>query len=157
MNALTFDASGTLYAASGSSSNLYTVDPMTGAATVAGSLPNGLSSAGDLAFDDAGVLWVTMGVFTQTDRLARLDPGGVGTLVGDLGRSSVFGLTFAEGTLYGIGGRLYEIDRTTGNVISERGSFSNVQGIAFLPVPEPGMAGLLLGGLAALGAGRWLR
>ncbi|MDJ0789190.1 MAG: WD40 repeat domain-containing protein [Myxococcota bacterium] len=152
MNALTFGPDGTLYAASGSSSTLYTVDVTTGAATPFGTLGGGLVSSGDLVFDDEGVLWATLALFTQTDRLARLSPGGAGTVVGDIGRSSIFGLTFADGVLYGIGGRLYEIDRADGSLISERGGFSNVQGLAFRPVsvPEPGALLLQLAGVAGL-------
>lgn len=113
--------------------------------------PGPLMSSGDLAFDDQGVLWGTATPGFQTDRLVRLVPGGVGTEIGDIGRSFIFGLVFADGALYGTGGRLYEIDRTDASRISEGGGMSNVEGAAFLAsVPEPAVPWLLLAGVVGL-------
>ena len=160
LNALTFDDAGTLYAASGTSGNLYTLDPTTGAATLAGSLPGGVTSSGDLAFDDAGALWGVGNPFSFAldDRLLLLEPGATGTDVGDIGRSQVHGLVFADGTLYGIGPALYELDRSDGSVINETSTGAAfVEGAAVRPAPEPGIAALLLSGVAWLLTGRAAR
>lgn len=95
INALVFAPDGTLY---GAGRRLFRIDPATGAGTRIGSF-RGLQSAGDLAFDGAGTLYMT----STTNRLARVDRvGGSAAVIGRLGVRDVFGLAFGpDGVMYG--------------------------------------------------------
>ena len=111
-NALVFGADGTLYAAGNLTSNLYTLQPNTGAATLVGNM--GYHSAGDLAFVGSE-LFLT----STSDQLIHVDlnNGANGTAIGSVGYSNVFGLALADnGILYGLSGtRLLAIDPATGS------------------------------------------
>src|SRR5262249_7030931 len=95
INALVFAPDGTLY---GAGRSLYRIDPATGAGTRIGSF-HGLRSAGDLAFDGAGKLYLS----TTTNRLARVDPvSGSAAVIGPIGFRRIFGLAFGpDGVMYG--------------------------------------------------------
>lgn len=111
VNALVFGADGTLYAAGGQGV-LYTVNPVSGAASAVG--PIGRESAGDLAFDATGTLYMA----STSDELVRVDRvTGAGTIVGPLGFSAVFGLAFGDdGIMYGIAGtQVFSINLATGS------------------------------------------
>jgi len=116
LNALVFSSGGTLYAAGGD--GLYTIDTNTGYATlVGGGSGNGAYlSSGDLMFDFAGTLYLTSFDGSE-DQLFSLDPAtGQGTLIGNIGFLSVYGLTYYNGTAYGftLNGQVITIDLTTG-------------------------------------------
>jgi hypothetical protein len=119
LNALAFNSSGALYAVGGDS--LYTIDTGTGLAALVGSGSGSGSyqSSGGLAFDFFENLYLTS-VGLSGDQLFSLDPAaGQGTLIGDIGVSSVHGLAYYDGTLYGFstftgGGEVMEIDSVTG-------------------------------------------
>lgn len=116
LNALVFSSGGTLYAAGGDS--LYIIDTSTGYATLVGSgTGSGVyQSSGDLAFDFPGNLYLTSGgVFG--DQLFSLNlASGQGTLIGNIGFSSVYGLAYYNGTAFGFtsGGQVVSINLSTG-------------------------------------------
>lgn len=113
-NALTFDASGVLYAASSLSTSLYRLDLATAKATVVGSLPNG--SSGDLAWLN-GRLFLA-GV-NDTLGVVNLRSNALPATVGNFGLvTSVFGLASGDSnTLYGgANSKLFKVDPTTGAV-----------------------------------------
>src|SRR4051794_7824303 len=102
-------------------SNLYTINPDTGAATSIGSIGKAITG---LAFDnaDGGKLYgVTAGVYLSgaERQLLRIDPAtGASTVVGTLGANEIEDIAFsALGQLYGwneTGDDLYRIDKSTG-------------------------------------------
>lgn len=111
-NALVFATDGVLYAASSVTTDLYTVDPSTGVAAVAGAI--GWSSAGDLAFL-GDILYLS----STSNELIRIDleDGVSASAVGSIGFSSVFGLAAAgDGVLYGISNtKVISVDPATGH------------------------------------------
>jgi Domain of unknown function (DUF4114) len=122
-NALEF-AANKLYAI-GSNNKLYTIDPTTTVATVAGDLPTGFLSSGDLVYDAAGSRFLaTSATLTGFDELWSIPVAAPATAkkIGttDIGFKAVTGLSF-EGTKLtgftsgsaGVGDRI-EIDLTTG-------------------------------------------
>lgn len=102
LNALTFSSGGLLYAAGGE--KLYTMDTVSGVATPVGSGSGSstYSSSGDLEFDGAGNLYLTSSSSSGTDQLFSINPfSGQGTLIGNTGFNSLYGLAFLGGTMYG--------------------------------------------------------
>ena len=105
------------------SSNLYTVNPDTGASTSIGSIGKAITG---LAVDnaDGGKLYgVTAGVYLDGSerQLLRIDPAtGASTVVGSLGDNEIEDIAFsALGQLYGwneTGDDLYAIDKATGAI-----------------------------------------
>ena len=156
MTGLTFDSSGTLFGSGATS--LYTVNTTTGAGTVVGD--TGYLSSGDLAFDSSGNLF--MSAKGLGDQLISLNSTtGAGTLIGPIGWSGVFGLNFADSTLYGFagGGWTLTIDTSTGaytsfvsNGIFSTGAEGSVGGVESVPDTGTTLAllGLALAGLVAL-------
>ncbi len=110
-NALVFGQDGTLYAAGGNSTSLFTVDTTTGAATaLPGSLPT--TSAGDLAFHNGNLFMAG-----ANDDLIKIKLGATvsGTDKGAFGVTGVFGLADEGNHLYGVAGKnIYSIDTGTG-------------------------------------------
>lgn len=155
-NALVFDRSGTLYAAGALDRFLYTVNPVSGAATKIGS--DGFGSAGDLAFN-GGKLFLSSSENDLVD--INLAGGASGTIVGPLGFTNVFGLaTGSDGVLYGVSGtRIFSVNTTTGAGTLLRNYFGQGLGVAngssFLTeagggppsVPEPATARLIVAAL----------
>jgi hypothetical protein len=102
-------------------SNLYTINPATGAATSVGSIGKPITG---LAFDaaDGGKLYgVTAGVYLsgKERQLLRIDPAtGASTVVGSLGANEIEDIAFtALGQLYGwneTGDDLYSINKANG-------------------------------------------
>jgi hypothetical protein len=110
-NALVFAADGTLYGMGGTSTQLFQVDPDTGASTPLGNV--GELSAGDLAFA-GGELYLA----SLSDTLVRIDlgPPASGTTVGAFGFSDVYGLATSDaGVLYGLSGtEVFRVDPVSG-------------------------------------------
>lgn len=161
LNALAFRSDGVLFAAG--AGTLYTMNPATGSVTSLGTM-SGFNSAGDIAFDRNGNLYMT----TTTNQLVSLNQlNGSATVVGDLGFDDVFGMAFDPDAniMYGIsaasgGRRLFQINLTTGagfapltypsSINVGGGSFSR-EAVAIV-VPEPTTLALLGVGCSMLGA-----
>ena len=156
VSSLTFSPSGVLYGAQGA---LFSIDKNTGAATSIGSGGFPYSSSGDLAFV-GGNLFLSSAA-SPGDNLVQLDTNsGVGTLIGAIGFSVVYGLaTDNNSDLYGVAGTtVLSIDPLTGassvNVDYAGQGLGSAFGSAFITeAPEPGTATLLGIGLVGL-AGR---
>lgn len=111
MNALVFNADGTLYAA-GLDSKLYTVNIGTGAASSLGS--TGFTSGGDLAFYESKLYLASAG--NQLVDVDVVNPSN-STAVGSFGFNDVFGLaTGDDNVLYGVSGtQIFSINPLTGD------------------------------------------
>ena len=134
---LAFDpATGLLYGSLFDDGQLVTVDPVSGLATLIGSI--GFEEIEGLAFDPVG--GVLYGSDQVGDQLVRIDPAtGAGTAIGQFGFPAVRGLEFeaATGTLYGTDtnqDKLLRIDVQTGDAtaIGDLG-FGAVDGLALDP------------------------
>jgi hypothetical protein len=103
-NSLVFSPTGTLYAAGQNS--FFSINTTTAARTDIADL-DGRSSAGDLAFDGAGRLFLS----TTNGFLNRIDVGtGTFTPVGDTKFKDVFGMAYGpDGVMYGLSNRTREI------------------------------------------------
>jgi hypothetical protein len=138
LNGLTFSASGVLYASGGD--EIYTLSTSTGKATKLESVGSN-SSAGDLAFDKSGNLYLT----TTGNNLVRINVSAHSyKVVGAIGYSQVLGLAFANNTLYGLSNssdQVISINVSTGKgtlVASFRsGSQSGAYGAAFGTAAAP--------------------
>jgi len=96
-NALTFAPNGTLYAAG--YNKFMKLNTGTGKATVIGSMGNGNNSAGDLAFDGSGNLYLT----TTSDKLVKVNVStGAATTIGRMNFHQVYGMGFKNGVMYGL-------------------------------------------------------
>jgi hypothetical protein len=136
-NALTFGPNGTLYAASSSSTSLYTINTTTGAATaLPGSM--GTGSAGDLAFN-GGQLYLSglNGQLVQVGLAAAI----TGTNKGAFGVPNVFGLaTDQTGRLLAASNKsIYEVNPSNGRLTSlaSYSGFSMANGATVLPGSTP--------------------
>ncbi|VXD24081.1 Putative exosortase, PEP-CTERM interaction domain protein (modular protein) [Planktothrix serta PCC 8927] len=154
-SSLGFSSNNVLYGASGS--GFYTVDIMTGAASLVSSIP-GFNSVGDIVFDPKNnqFLASSTSVNSGSNSLFSIDLTGSGKKIGDIGFNNVIGLFFDNETLFA-----YTLDRKQLIINSETGVGTldkNVTGVnglisgaASLPstgsktsVPEPSsMLGLL--------------
>lgn len=119
VNALTTDASGNLWAAAAGDGALYRVSSFSGAATLIGRFGSGWVSSGDLAFDSSGALWATARRPGDAfDTLVTVNTStGVAASRGAFLPSGIYGLIFANGTLYGLSSStssLYTVNPTTG-------------------------------------------
>ncbi len=152
-NSLVFDSSGVLYTAN---SSLYTVNTSTGVANLVGNGGNSYSSSGDLAFVGGELFLSSSG----GDNLVKINTAnGSGSLIGNIGFLSVFGLASPNGTdLFGLAGaNVLSIDPTTGNgtfILDYSGQgLGQAFGSAFATeavVPIPAAAWLFGAGLLSL-------
>jgi len=115
-NALTINSSGQAFSAADSVGDLFSVNLGTGLATSLGTIGAGFtSSSGDLEFAN-GILYGIDGA--GTDSLYSLNPiTGAGALIGSTGLAAVFGLAFADDTMFGLSGNssnLFSIALGTG-------------------------------------------
>ncbi len=160
-NALVFGADGTLYMAG---SSLYTVNTLTGAASAIGAI--GFQSGGDLAFIGGNLFMASSG-----NQLIGVDLlTGDGTLIGNLGVGSMFGLATPDNVnLYGVAGQSVYLINTGTGAATFQSTFAptlggGAFGLAFLTeagggtgggnVPEPGTLALVSLALLGAAAGR---
>lgn len=119
-NSLTFDSHGALFGASYHTNSLYSIDKVSGVATLIGPFGSGFMPSGDIAFDGSGTLWGSVqGIGDSKDTLVTIS-----TTTGTASAKftgmpfNIYGLTFVKGTLYAacnFDNGLYSIDTTTGN------------------------------------------
>jgi hypothetical protein len=93
------------------------IDTTTGAVSQIGLLGGGYVSSGDIVSVIGGGTYLTVKGTNCDDCIVRVDPttGTLQEVLGDLGRTDVFGLAFWAGSAYGFnnGGQLFQIDLTT--------------------------------------------
>lgn len=166
MTSIAFDpVTGVLYgnttsAFGGGPDTLYSIDPITGVATFIGGI--GFDNVFALGFDQSGFLF---GISDSSDELIRINTAnGAGVLVGPTGLGFAFDLASRpeDGVMFVADSgtsSLYTINTATGatTLVGDYGSSTNVVGLAFSPVPEPGTLTLLAGGLSSLALRRRLR
>lgn len=147
------------YNATGGGGSLYVIDPITGLATLVGSSSVFLDG---LAINSAGQAFGIDGIFS--DSLYSVDLAtGATALIGGLGIGDIsvqFGLTDADGTLYGLNsnGSLYSFNTLTGAATflasttcdgQACGAWEGLAALQGTAVPEPGSLALVGLGLAA--------
>ncbi len=139
MNALTFGSDGTLYGSSYKNTNLYTIDTLSGAASIVGA--GSFTSSGDLSFNAAGDMFLAAD--TGNDTLVDVDPlTGITTTIGSTGINDAYGLAFVDGVMYGVSVArvLYTIDTSTG-VATSIGTITGISGdvygatVSAVPIP----------------------
>ncbi len=152
MNALTFNGS-TLYGAGYGSGNLYTINTSSGSATSLGT--GSYASAGDLAFDAGGSLYLAANT-SPNDTLVELDPtNGSSTLIGGMGIDNSYGLAFVDSVMYGVSsaGGLYIVNTNTGATTSIgpiTGISGAIYGATVSAIPVPATVWLFASGLLGL-------
>lgn len=114
-NGLAIDSRGRGYLTS--RDQLYRVDLITGAATLVGNAGADFVSSGDCVINKDDTLYMSSKHLADTDTLVQLDgTTGLGTEIGPIGFTRVFGLTAAWGGLFGLtrDGEIIQIDPITG-------------------------------------------
>jgi ligand-binding sensor domain-containing protein len=119
INALASDSAGNLWGASVADGSLYRIDRNSGSTSLAGRFGANWVSSGDLAFDSDGTLWAAVHRTTDTsDTLATVNTAtGAATPRGTFMPYGIFGLIFANNTLYGLSystNSLYVVNTTSG-------------------------------------------
>ena len=161
MNGLVFDDDGNLYGSS-VAGGFFTIDTVTGAATLVGSI--GTGSSGDLEFVGS-TLYLAGALFPSdpTDQLLTIDIGtGRGSLIGDFGVANMFGLAYSDGTMWGLAeNSVYSINLISGtatlstNYIGQNAALGAAQYIApNFELQEPNIAVLLLLGFFGVSLAR---
>jgi hypothetical protein len=134
MNSLAFDSTGQLWGAG--SNTLYRINRFTGLATSVGTI--GFTPSGDLVFSETDELYLSV-TGNSGDSLVRLDKtNGAGTVVGNLGKGAVYGMTRVAGIIYGAteSGELVRVDLTTGQSTFIRNLPATVYGMNTKPTPK---------------------
>lgn len=111
-NALAFDSAGVLFGVS-FTPNLIKINTSTAAVVSIGLVGVGLSPDGDIAFDLNGDLFGTF----NNGKIYKINPNtGAGTLVGNSGFSSIWGLTYCAGQMFAGtgGGEIMTVNTATG-------------------------------------------
>jgi hypothetical protein len=158
LNGLQFGPDGTLYASGGDS--LYRVNTSTGVASLIGSGTGAgmYNSSGDLEFV-GNTMYLTSLLSMATDQLFTIDPTtGQGTLIGNIGYPSVYGLADPNGVIYGfntVGNHVLSISLVTGAAtpVSTYSAAFHILGAAedssrVAAALEPGTLGAMALGLA---------
>jgi hypothetical protein len=163
MTDLAFDASGNLYGVGSiGGPQLYSINPLTGKATVIGGTGLTSTSGGALAIDSAGAAYgsptgtrfgtynTTTGAFTLIANPVEPTGGGAWGAFDFDETGALYGLNVGAGSPPPTA--LATFNKTTGAVTNLGSSIASLDAIAIL-VPEPGSAGvLLIAGAAALTA-----
>ena len=175
MNGLVFNSTGTLYAASGDTNKIFTLNTSTGAATtLTGTTGAGVDASGDLAFNpDIGGNLYESDTSGDLVKITLPPPQVSGAVVGsfDLSPSSLnedmYGMaTGTDGVLYGTDKTsIYTINTSTGKATylstfsdpthnfckNEAYAFGATAPFPSNPVPEPTTLGLMaIGGMMLL-------
>jgi len=136
LNSMAKDSSGTLYTMA--SDDLYTVDPLTGAATFEVTVANGLNSVRGMAFVSGRLFVVQDGGSTSLpDELWSVDPSsGSSSLIGIMNYTNIQGLAADGSTLYAwsIFDGLLTVNFSTGfctDVNASIGADFDIQTLAF--------------------------
>lgn len=151
MNGLGFTTSNDLYGTG--SGGFYKINSSTGVASLL-SNPAGFSSAGDILFNPLSNQFLATSTTPGNSTLFSIDLMGNATAIGNIGFSSVFGLTFDGGNLLGYTSdrKQIKIDLTTGAGIFDKdltgttlvigGAASSLTSLpsAATAVPEPSFA-----------------
>lgn len=151
MNGLGFDNSGNLFGTG--SNNFFSIDLSTGFASLVATI-NQFTSSGDIAFD--GDKFFATSTSPNGDTLFSFKTDGTSqTVIGPIGFSGVYGLTYQEGTLFGYtnANEVLAINTANGSgavIASINGLSGGVNGAGPTAVPEPLT---ILGSAAALGFG----
>lgn len=114
-NGLAVSEEGTIYAGT-TGGQLITINPGTGAATLVGSFGGGMTSSGDLVFDDHGVLYGALNHGSGVV-LAKINRStGAATIIGPTGFSTVYGLAIHCCRFFGgtSSGELLSLNAATG-------------------------------------------
>jgi hypothetical protein len=114
-NGLAVSEEGTIYAGT-TSGQLITINPVTGDAKLVGLFGGGMTSSGDLVFDDNGVLYGALNKGANVV-LAKINPmNGGATVIGPTGFGTVYGLAIHCCRLFGgtSAGELLSINVATG-------------------------------------------
>ncbi len=137
-NALVFATNGTLYTAGTSIPQIYTVNTNTGAAANLGTVGNGITSYGDLAFNGGQLYLAGSDGYLVDVNLANTTHSFE---LGFIGFSNVWGLATGDnGILYGVANtQIFSINTNTGTgtfILDYSGKgLSNVYGAATLQMP----------------------
>lgn len=138
INSLAVAPDGTLYAATGDGI-LLKINGASGIGYLVGYFGSGMTSNGDLAFRDDGVLFAAVNNPGYSNTwLATVDPiSGTANPIGDIGFQNVLGLSFKDGVLYGVTaqGELLRISTSTGSGTLLGISSPSYWGLATSPLP----------------------
>jgi hypothetical protein len=99
------------------------IDPQSGQALVSWPSTDQFETSGDVVgLPDGHLYWTVRGADPgDADRVVRIDPSsGMTAVIGDASVTSIFGLGYAEGVLYGFtsGGEVVTLDPQSGEVIA---------------------------------------
>ncbi len=118
VNALTIALDGTAYAAT-LSGDILKIDITTGASTLIGYMGSEYSSDGDIAISDDNLVYASVVRNSSYNSwLVHINlTNGTATPIGDIGYANVWGLSFKDGSLYGVtaSGQIIKIDTRNAN------------------------------------------
>ena len=141
LNSLAISENGSLFSASNLTGNFVKINPVNGVAQLIGNYGVGISSSGDLIFSNDGILYATVRrTGYSTDWLAEINPiTGSAILIGDIGYSTVFGLSFIGENLYGgtESGELLKIDTIDGSAVLIGTNSLSQWGMSTSPILSP--------------------
>jgi hypothetical protein len=171
MTDLAFTPSGQLYGISSvGGANLYSIDVLTGQATLVGPAGPTFTTGGGLAISSAGVYYgtptaaqygtydATTGVYTNITNPFKPvpSPSSYGSLAFN-GAGVLYGMNLGEGAASGHPTHLVTIGPSTGLVTDVGASVPAIDAIAFSPTPVPEPGAFALVGIAVVGLWRLKR